>query len=71
MNFYTIATKSSECYGHGDYGEELSVRQEGSHRDYRFNKFPPLFKSFESAQGYLEGLDFRHRKMVVTLSVKE
>lgn len=43
---FTIAAVQHMCYGHGDYGDELVIRQDSS------GKFPPVFTRREDAEAY-------------------
>lgn len=66
MKIYTTATETRECYGMGDYGTEQRITRVG---DYGSGGFPPVFKTREQAQAYIDGLDWKHGKIVVELEL--
>jgi hypothetical protein len=47
---FALANKVSQCYGHGDYGEELMIRNQGF---YGIDGFPPTFATRELAEEFL------------------
>ena len=65
---YTIATLKNECYGHGDYGNELKICREGA---YGAGSFPPIFLNEQLAQEYLDSLKWNHDKRIVELEFIE
>jgi len=69
MKGYIIATTTDECYGHGDFGTELSMRQEGIYDETRH--FPPVFLKRESADKYLLDDDSSYTKSVVEIDIQE
>lgn len=64
LTIWTIASETSECYGHGSYGTEHRITREGA---YGSGEFPPCFESKEYAQNYLENLKYKNGKVVVPL----
>jgi len=68
MEVYTIAKTSSECYGHGSYGDELQIHKEGA---YGQGSFPPAFKTKEAAEAYLKSLPYSSDMVIVSLEVRE
>lgn len=50
MKAYTIATRATECYGHGDYGEAEKICRVG---DYDTGEFPPIFTDRSKALDYM------------------
>ena len=68
MKIFTIATKTRECYGHGDYGEELRICKAGA---YGSGGFPPAFATVSEATEYLNSLEWNHDKSVVSLELRE
>ena len=63
---FTIATKTSECYGHGSYGKELRICKVGA---YGAGDFPLAFFTKGAAQKYLDGMEWNHDKCVVSLKL--
>lgn len=51
---YTVAIARSECHGHGDYSTEEKVCRMGP---YGSGEFPPLFRTREEAQRWLDSAD--------------
>lgn len=58
---FTVAAVKSQCFGHGDYGNVLSICPEGA---YGTGDFPPVFMSRESAESYLAKINLGDRKIV-------
>ena len=56
MKIYAIADKTSQCYGHGDYGDELRICRHGR-TGYGTGDFPPVFRKREQAKKYLGSLE--------------
>lgn len=69
MKGYIIATETDECYGHGDYGKELAMKQENAY--YTKGVFPPIFLKKESAEKYLNSLEWKHGKTVEEVEIVE
>lgn len=46
MKIYGIGTESHECYGHGDFGTEVTIRGMGG---YGAGPFPPCFTTENAA----------------------
>lgn len=69
MKGYIIATETNECYGQGDYGNELSMKQENAY--HTKGVFPPVFLKRESAEKYLKSLKWRHGKTVEEVEIVE
>jgi hypothetical protein len=65
---YTIATLKRECFGHGDYCNELKICQKGP---YGTGPFPPVFLNRQLAQDYLDSLRWNHDKQIVELELIE
>lgn len=61
MILYTLATKTHECYGHGDSGTELRIIKEGP---WNQGSFPPLFKTPEAAEAYRAWKPHDNREVV-------
>jgi hypothetical protein len=61
MKFYTLASSSRECFGHGDYGTVQRISREG---DWGSGPFPPLFKTKEDAEKYRSRNQFDNREIV-------
>ena len=51
LRLYTIGTRRTECMGHGDYQEFVTVRRDG---DYGTGGYPPCFASRARAQAHLD-----------------
>lgn len=66
MKVYAIATKTHECYGHGDYGTELCICR----GPYGTGEFPPTFRTLDAAQKYLDGMKWNQDKEIVELEVR-
>jgi hypothetical protein len=64
MTIYTIGTYKRECYGHGDYGIELTIRQNGKNET-----FHPVFKSKEAAKDYLDTIEYNSEMAIVPLEL--
>lgn len=47
MKIFTVAKKVHQCYGHGDYGDELHIVRGGYFGDV---PFPCCFKTREQAE---------------------
>lgn len=67
MKYYAIAKKTSVTYGHGDFGEELSICQVNPYVGKK--DFHPLFENKEDAEDYLSKLKSNTFLVVVELSV--
>lgn len=67
MKIYTIATETHECYGHGDYGNELRICKAGA---YGSGKFPPVFKTREQAANYLDTIELNAEMEIVELELQ-
>jgi hypothetical protein len=48
MKVYTIAHITHECFGHGDFGDQLTICSNC------YERFPPFFDSREKAQAWLD-----------------
>lgn len=68
MKIYAIATESSECYGHGDYGTERKISREGA---YGGGNYPPCFRTREEAEAYIAAMEWKHGKHVVELELRD
>jgi hypothetical protein len=68
MKIYTIASEVSKCYGHGDYGTEQTICRDGA---YGSGSFPPAFKTRESAEDYLKGIEWNYGKVVVEMQLND
>lgn len=64
-----IASKSTECYGHGEYIEELSIRQENTYGP-REAFFHPFFLSKERAEAYQNSMKLSAITCVVPLELE-
>jgi hypothetical protein len=67
MKIYTIATKSTQCHGHGDYSTEDHICRTGS---YGTGEFPPAFKTKEEAEKHLAGIEWNSQLVVVELELR-
>ena len=75
MKIYTIATLKNECFGHGDYRNELKICQDiiQYHKDPTTNQligiqtFHPVFADKPLAQTYLDELKWNSDKRIVEL----
>jgi hypothetical protein len=65
MKIYTIATKTNEYYGNGNFRDELRICQE----DGYIGGFPPVFCSPDRAKAHLDALPDAHNKRVVELAL--
>lgn len=67
MKCYGIAQTTHECYGHGDYGNEIRICPLGF---YGTEGLPPVFMRREAAEQFVQ--DRRHKEslIVVTLELK-
>lgn len=61
---YTIGIKSSECYGHGDYGTETKICKDGV---YGSGSYPPCFIDRTEAEKYLKKMRYIEDAEIVTL----
>ena len=62
MKVYALATKTNECYGHGDYGEEWKIEQvDNYHKEGKWN---PVFLSKADAQKFADGIVWFGGKVV-------
>lgn len=66
MKIYTVGDQTHECYGHGDYGDEIKIQAQGA---YGMGDFPPCFTTKEKAQEYIKRLSLNARKVVVELEL--
>jgi hypothetical protein len=67
---FSIATKTSVCYGHGDFGNPLRICSEDEY--FGGKKFPPVFIDRDAAQKYIDDMGYRGiGKEVVTLELHE
>ena len=67
MKIYAIATKSRECYGHGDFGSELKICQIDVYVGQ--GKFQPVFDNKKIAEDYLKNDEWPSNKVVVELDL--
>lgn len=67
MIIYAIAKRTYECYGHGDYGSELKICQEGAY--HKEGVWHPVFTEHESAAEYLNTLKNRSCMEIVGLNL--
>jgi hypothetical protein len=65
---YAIATKERKCYGHGEYVDELSIRQYNAYGP-RSAFFHPVFLSKEKAKAYCASLGLTCENSVITLEL--
>ena len=65
---YAIATTEKECYGHGEYADEVAIRQQNSYGSGQAF-FHPLFLSIEKAKEYVISLGPLWEYCVVTLEL--
>jgi len=69
MKIYAIATKTSECYGHGDYWEAFKIEQvDAYHKEGKWN---PMFVSRNTAQKFLDDMEWNHNKIIVEIELVE
>lgn len=61
---YTIGTKTQECYGHGDYGEETRIIGTSG---WGGGPFPPVFLTEEEATAYMGQMQGCASRKVVEL----
>lgn len=64
--YYTLATKTSSCYGHGDYRDDFNIKQM---RSYGTEGYPPLFETKELAEEYKSGIKWNSDLFVVPMNV--
>jgi hypothetical protein len=68
MTYYTIATKTSQVYGHGDNGDEYHICPvDAYHTDSK--RFHPLFEEKEDAEKYKDSIEWNHNLIVVGMTV--
>ena len=67
MKGYALVTKVSECYGHGDYGEELAMKQKNAYAGEL--DFPPVFLNKEKADEYLKDFQFNWNMQVAEIDI--
>ena len=63
---YALGTNKRECYGHGDYGNEVSIRQFGGYSD---SAFYPTFATRQLAQEYLDQIPYHGDMVIVPLEL--
>lgn len=63
---YTIVTKTSECYGHGSYGEETRICGTSP---WGGGAFPPCFLTKEAAEVHMATMEGCSRREVVELQL--
>ncbi len=68
MQYYTIAKKTNQIYGHGSCGYEFHICPIDAYTNQGSQDFPPLFKSKEEAEAYLEDKEV-YEGIVVTMEV--
>ena len=66
MRYYTLATKTSLTYGHGDNGDEYHICPIDSDLDNK--KFHPLFTIKGQAEDYMKLLKFDYNMVIVELT---
>lgn len=68
MKIYTVATETSQCYGHGDYGTEQHIVRTGP---YGSGEFPPAFKTRKAAEKWLKAnkREFFSKAAIVELEI--
>lgn len=59
---YGIAVKTSQCYGHGDFGQEERICRMGG---WGSGAFPPLFATHELAAAHIKKMTEESRELVV------
>ena len=67
MKVYAIATKTNECYGHGDYGEEWKIEQEDAY--HKEGKWNPIFVDKAKAMKFLDEMRWKHDKSIVEIEL--
>ena len=66
---YGIARKESVCYGHGDYGTEMTIRPMDGY--YGGREFHPFFRTKNEASDYILTLGSeKHQFCPVQLTLK-
>jgi len=68
MKIYAISEKVKECYGHGDYGIELQIRQVDAYSGA--GKFRPLFLTKVGAYKYLANCPYPDNLVIVELETQ-
>jgi hypothetical protein len=66
MKLYTVAKKKNVCFGHGGYYDEKQIVPMGS---YGEGEFPPLFKTTEEAEQFIQTMNYKTDKIVVSLNL--
>lgn len=56
IEYYALATKQSQVYGHGDNGEEFHICPVNAYHT-NSREFHPLFTTEEEAKTYIDKLD--------------
>lgn len=65
---YCIATRKTECHGHGDFSPVDKIIKDGA---YNSGDFPPCFEDIEAATTYINGLKWNDDKMIVPMVLVE
>jgi hypothetical protein len=69
ITIWGIARKTTECYGHGEYVEELSIRQENAYGiEQAF--FHPFFLYKERAEAYRSSIGLDGTTCIVPLELE-
>lgn len=68
--YYTVAKKQSQCYGHGDYIDEFHIVTM-VHTFDDLNRYPPLFKTKAEANEYRNNIKWNSDYVVVSLHLEE
>lgn len=66
---YAIAIERKECYGHGDYGNILSIEQQGAYGSGPAF-FHPVFLSKRKAEDYCRSLNSFEETRIVPLELE-
>lgn len=69
ITIWGIAHNRKECYGHGEYAEELSIRQENAYGPEE-PFFHPFFLCKERAEAYRDSMKLDAMTCVVPLELE-
>ena len=67
MKVYVITSSTRVCYGHGDYGSEVTLASKEAYKCLPH----PAFASKELAENYLKGIDKYGRLTLMELELVE
>ena len=67
MKIYAIANECLETWGHGHNVEELRICKQGMDQGGKGGEFPPVFKTRQAAQDYLDSIKYNSEMKIVEL----